>query len=113
MFGGLGKLGDLGNMIKAAKDLQGNMAKMQEELAQKRYEGEAGGGMVKVVLDGKFNMIDVNIDEKTANDVELLEDLIKGAMNMAVTRVQEGVKEEMQKAAGGMNLPGLTDMMSG
>lgn len=113
MFGGLGGIGNIGNILKAAKDLQGNMARMQEELAKRRFEADAGAGMVKAIVDGKFNLLSVKIDPAAVGDVELLEDLVKAAVGSALTKAQEGVKAEMAAMTGGMNIPGLSDMLGG
>lgn len=109
----LGGLGNIGNLMKLAKDFQGNMARVQEELAKKRFEADAGAGMVRVVVDGKFNLIDVKIDPQAAKDVEMLEDLVKAAVGAALSKAQEGVKAEMAAVTGGMNIPGLSDMLGG
>lgn len=109
----LGNLGNLAGMLKSAKDLQGNMAKMQEELAKKRYESDSGGGMVRVTVDGKCNMVDIKIDPQAVADVELLEDLVKAAVGAAIGKAQEGMKAEMASLTGGMNVPGLADMLGG
>ena len=109
----LGGLGNIAGLMKSAKDLQANMARMQEELAKKRYEGEAGGGMVRVTVDGKCNPVDIKIEPAAAEDLEMLEDLVKAAVGVAITKAQEGMKTEMASLTGGMNIPGLTDMMGG
>lgn len=108
MFGGLG---NLANMMKQAKHLKENMAQMQEALAEQRYEADAGAGMVKAIVNGKAELMDIKIDPKAVEDVELLEDTIKAAVAAAVTKAQEGAKAEMAKLTGGMDIPGLQDML--
>lgn len=110
MFGGLG---NLAGMIKNAKELQGNLAKMQEEMAVKRFEGAAGGEMVKATVDGKGTLVDLKIDPQAVADVELLEDLIKAAICGATTKSQEAMKEQMSALTGGMDLSGLSQMLGG
>ena len=110
MFGGLGNLTGL---LKSAKEMQANMAKMQAELAERRYEGDAGGGMVKAIVDGKSTLVDIKIDPSAVGDVELLEDLVKSAVGVATGKSQEAMKTEIAAMTGGMNIPGLTDMMGG
>jgi len=110
MFGGLGNIAD---MMKQAKQLQGNLQKMNEELAQKRYEGVSGGGLVQAVVDGKGVLVDVKIDPKAVEDVELLEDLIKAAVAGATNKSQEGMKAEMSALTGGVDLGGLGQMLGG
>ncbi len=109
----LGGLGNLAGLMKSAKELQGNMAKLQAELAERRYEGDAGGGMVRVTVDGKGTLVDVKIAPESVKDVELLEDLVKAGVGAAIAKSQEAMKQEMAAMTGGMNIPGLTDMMGG
>jgi len=107
----LGGLGNLANVLKTAKDMQANMGKMQEELASRRFEGDAGGGMVRVTVDGRGSLIEVKIDPKATSDVELLEDLVKAAVGAATTKSQEAMKSDVAAMTGGLNIPGLTDML--
>jgi hypothetical protein len=107
----LGNLGNLAGILKSAKDLQGQVAKLQEGLASRRYEGDAGGGLVRVTVDGKGTPVDVKIDPQAMNDVELLEDLVKAAVGAALAKSQEGAKNEMAALTGGLNIPGLTEML--
>ncbi len=109
----LGGLGNLAGLMKSAKELQGNMAKLQAELAERRYEGDAGGGMVLATVDGKGTLVDVKIAPEAVKDVELLEDLVKASVGAATAKSQEAMKQEMAALTGGMNIPGLTDMMGG
>lgn len=106
----LGGLGNITGILKAAKDLQGNLSKLQEQLAARRYEGEAGGGMVRAVVDGRGMLLDLKIEPKAVQDVELLEDLVKAAVAAAFVKSQEGMKNDMATLTGGLNLPGLDAM---
>lgn len=108
MFGGLGNLATL---LKQARSLQENMARMQETLAQRRFEAEAGAGMVRAVVDGKGELVQIKIAPQAAGDVELLEDLVTAAVAAATRKAHEGMKEEMMKLTGGVNIPGLADML--
>ena len=72
----LGGIGNLAGLLKSAKEIQAQMAKMQAELASRRHEGDAGGGMVRATVDGKSTLVDIKIDPQAAKDVELLEDLV-------------------------------------
>lgn len=107
----LGGLGNLTGLMKTAREFQGNLAKMQAELAERRFDADAGGGMVRVTVDGKGRLVDVKIEPSAAKDIELLEDLIKGAVCAAMVKSQDAMKEEMSKLTGGMNLPGLGDLL--
>jgi DNA-binding YbaB/EbfC family protein len=109
----LGGLGNFAGLLRSAKDLQSNLAKMQEQLAARRYEGGAGGDMVRAIVDGRGSLVDIKIDPKAAADVELLEDLIKAAVGAAAAKSQEGMKQELGALTGGLNIPGLTEMLGG
>lgn len=109
----LGNLGNLTNLLKSAKDMQEKFATMQEELARRRYEGDAGGGMVHATVDGKGTLIDIKIEPQAATDVELLEDLVKAAVGAATAKAHEGMKTELAAMTGGLNVPGLTEMLGG
>lgn len=97
------------NMMKQAQQLQAKMAKMQEEMAEKTIEASSGGGMVKVVANGKQEVTSIHIEKEVVDpeDVEMLQDLILAAVNEALVQSQKMVSEEMSKLTGGMNIPGL------
>lgn len=97
------------NMMKQAQQLQNKMAKMQEEMALKTIEASAGGGMIKVVANGKQEVISIHIEKEVVDpeDVEMLQDLILAAVNEALTQSQKMVSDEMSKLTGGLNIPGL------
>jgi DNA-binding YbaB/EbfC family protein len=99
----------MGNMMKQAQKLQSKMAKMQEELAGRTVEGSAGGGMVKVVANGRQQVLGITIEKEVVDpdDLEMLQDLILAAVNDALGKAQEMVTNEMGKLTGGMNIPGL------
>jgi nucleoid-associated protein EbfC len=99
----------LGNIMKMAQQAQKQMAKVQEELAEKHVEASAGGGMVTAVVNGKQEMISIKIERDVVDpeDVEMLQDLIVAAVNGALRQAQEMMTAEMQKITGGMNIPGL------
>lgn len=109
----LGNLGNLAGLMKSAAALQGQMARMQEELAKRRFDADAGAGMVRATVDGKGTLLDVKIEPAAVEDVELLEDLIKGAVGAAVAKSQEAMKTELAGLTGGLNIPGLTEMLGG
>jgi DNA-binding YbaB/EbfC family protein len=99
----------MGNMMKQAQELQSKMLKMQEELGGRSVEASAGGGMVKVVANGRQQIVSIAIDPEVvdAEDVEMLQDLVLAAVNDALTKSQQMVSAEMGKLTGGMNIPGL------
>ncbi len=99
----------MGNMMKQAQKLQAKMMKLQEELGAKTVEASAGGGMIKVVADGKQQVVSIEIEKEVVDpeDVEMLQDLVVAAVNEALAKSQEMVASEMGKLTGGMNIPGL------
>ncbi len=100
---------NMNKLMKQAQQMQAKMGKMQEELEEKTMEATAGGGVVKVVVNGKQELLDIQIDPDAVDpeDVEMLEDLILAAVNEGMRKVQDMVNEEMGKVTGGMNIPGM------
>lgn len=99
----------MGKMMKQAQQLQSKMLRMQEELADRTVEASAGGGMVRVVANGKQQVVALEINPEVIDpeDVDMLQDLVLAAVNDALARSQEMVSSEMSKLTGGMNIPGL------
>lgn len=98
--------GNMGNIMKQAQEMQKNMQKAQEELANLEVTGEAGAGMVKVVMTGKHDIKKVEIDDSLMqDDKDMLEDLIAAAVNDANRRVEQTSQEKMSALTGGMDLP--------
>lgn len=97
------------NLMKQAQQLQTKMARMQEEMAEKTIEASAGGGMVKVVANGKQEIVSIHIEKEVVDpeDIEMLQDLVLAAVNEALVQSQKMVSEEMSKLTGGMSIPGL------
>ena len=100
----------MGNMMKQAQKLQAKMMRLQDELAEKTIESPAGGGMVKVVANGKQQIVAIQIEKEVVDpdDVEMLQDLIMAAVNDALTKSQEMVSAEMVKLTGGLSIPGIS-----
>jgi len=97
---------NIGQLMRQAQQLQANMQKAQEQLGTLEVTGEAGGGMVKVVMNGRHEVRRVQIDPAAAgDDREMLEDMIAAACNDAARRVAEAVQQRMADAMGGMQLP--------
>ncbi|MCD6308269.1 MAG: YbaB/EbfC family nucleoid-associated protein [Candidatus Latescibacteria bacterium] len=103
----------MGNMMKQAQKLQKQMLEMQEEMARKTVEGTAGGGMVKVVANGRQEILEVKIDPEVVDpeDVELLEDLIVAAISNAHEKSRSLMEEKMGSimppGLGNLGIPGL------
>jgi nucleoid-associated protein EbfC len=100
---------NLGNILKQAQEMQGKMAKIQEDMAAMSVVGQSGGGMVEVTMDGRQEVKSIRLDPTVvdARDVEMLEDLITSAFNDAQKRVQAMAQESMSKVTGGLNIPGM------
>jgi DNA-binding YbaB/EbfC family protein len=100
---------NIGNIMKQAKKIQEKIAGMQAELESKTIEATAGGGMVTVVVNGKFEILSLKIDKEVVNpeDLDMLQDLIIAAVNEGVRKAQEMASAEMSKITGGFNIPGL------
>jgi DNA-binding YbaB/EbfC family protein len=98
--------GALGDMMKKAQEMQANMQKAQAELANKEVTGEAGGGMVSIVMRGTHEVNRVTIDPSLIDeDMEMLEDLVAAAINDAVHKVEKSNQAAMQEMTAGLNLP--------
>jgi DNA-binding YbaB/EbfC family protein len=95
------------SMMKQAQELQGRMAEMQAEIERARIEGQSGGGLVTVTLNGKGDLAGVKIDPTLAKpeEVEILEDLIVAAHTDAKAKVERLMQEKMQSLTGGLPLP--------
>ena len=104
----------VGKLLRQFHTMQGEMKKIQEQMAREEVTGSSGGEMVKVTINGKFEALDVQLDRKLLEEdnVDMLEGMIVAAMNNAVAKMQESLKEKMTKLTGGLNLgelglPGL------
>ena len=103
----------MGDMMKHAQKLQKQMMEMQEELKEKTVEGSSGGEMVKVVVNGRQEILEVKIDPEVVDpeDIELLEDLIVAAVNNALDNSRVMMEEQMSKLLpgnlGNFNIPGF------
>jgi DNA-binding YbaB/EbfC family protein len=97
------------DLMKKAQKMQQDLAKAQEELANKIVEGSAGGGMVKVEMNGKNQIISLKIDKEVVDpeDVEMLGDLIIAAINEAQEKITQTSQDELGKLTGGINIPGM------
>ena len=99
-------MANMNQFVKQAQALQANMQKAQNEIASLEVTGEAGGGMVKVVMTGRHEVRRVQIDPSVGSeDREMLEDLIAAAVNDAVHRIEAASQAKMQAAMGGLSLP--------
>ena len=110
MLKGLGNLGNLQGILKQALDVKNKIEELKDRLADERIEADTGGGMVRVVMTGKFEIVSIKIDPEIINkeDPEMLETLVRAAVNEAVRKTQEVVKSKMTELTGGVEVPGLT-----
>lgn len=107
-------LGNIGSIVKQAQQMQGRMNEMQENLGKLRVEGSAGGGMVRVEATGQQTLVGFHIEKSLleSGDQEMLEDLLLAATNQALEKAKETATQELGKLTGGMELPGLGDVLS-
>lgn len=98
-----------GNIMLQARRMQGQIKNLQEDLAEKEFEGSAGGGLVKVIVNGrqKIKKLDITPEAINPEDLDEVADLVTAAINMALTASQEHSQTEMRKITGGIHLPGL------
>ncbi len=96
-------------IMKQAQEMQKKMQEMQAKLEQEEVEGTSGGGMIKLVLNGKFEMKSIKIDPSlvVADEADILEDLIMAAYNDAKSKVDAKMQSSMADMTGGLNLGGL------
>ena len=106
---GLGGPQNMNGMMKQVQKMQEEMTELQTELEEREYEVSAGGGMVKVKINGKREIlhIDIQPDIVDPDDIETLADVVTAAVNEAIKKVDSTSESEMQKITGGLNIPGL------
>jgi DNA-binding YbaB/EbfC family protein len=100
---------NMNNLMKQAQQMQAKLAMLQNELAEREVESSAGGGMVKVKVNGKQQLLSISINKDCVdpNDVSTLEELVFTAVNQAMKESQDMVQQAMSKVTGGMNIPGM------
>ena len=92
-------------MMKQVQEMQRKMAQAQEELANETVEASAGGGMVTAEVNGRLDLVDIAIDPQVADDVDLLEDMVKAAVGQAMDKARDLQREGMSKLLVGLPLP--------
>jgi DNA-binding YbaB/EbfC family protein len=122
MFDQMKNLKDLASMFGNREEIQQKMEQMQQTLQEKTVEADAGGGAVRVTVNGKMEVQQVQIDpsmlsgligEGDQTDREMVEELIASATNAALSKAQQMAQDEMAQLAQGMNIPGLDQLMGG
>ncbi|MCP4273607.1 MAG: YbaB/EbfC family nucleoid-associated protein [Gammaproteobacteria bacterium] len=110
-------MGNLGNMMKQmqkqASGMQKKMEEVQADLKERVIEASSGGGMVTVHVNGRQEILSIKIDKEVVDpdDVQMLEDLVLAAASQALKNSQEMYQEEMGKLTGGINIPGLSNLL--
>jgi DNA-binding YbaB/EbfC family protein len=106
------ELGQITNLLRQLPKMREEMERLQQQLGQLTAEGDAGGGMVKVRVNGRMEMVQCVIGEEIMrlNDREMLEDLIRAATNQAIQRVRKQAAEETSKMATGLGIPPGLDL---
>jgi len=100
---------NIGNIMKQAKKMQAKIGRLQQEMESKTIEAQSSGGMSKVLVNGKFEIVSLKIEKEVVNpeDVEMLQDLIAAAVNEGIRKSQEMASSEMAKITGGLGIPGM------
>jgi nucleoid-associated protein EbfC len=112
-------LRNMAGLLGQAKELKARFEQAQAELGRRTVEGDSGAGAVRVVINGRLEVISVRLDkpllatlagEGDAQDQQMIEDLIAAAFNAAMVKAQELIRQEMSKVTGGLNLPGMDQL---
>ena len=100
---------DMNDIMKQAQQMQQRMSQVQNELAGRTVTASVGGGIVSVTINGKNELLSVQIDKEVINpeDQTMLQDLIVSAVNEGIKKAQDLAQSEMRKITGGMNIPGI------
>lgn len=106
---GMNQKQNMNSVLKQAQKMQEEMERIQQETEEENIEATSGGGAVKVVVNGKKELVEIKLDPDAVDpdDVETLEDLIMAAVNEAVKRAEDMMEERMGAITGGMSIPGL------
>jgi nucleoid-associated protein EbfC len=107
---GLGDLANISSVLKQAVEMKGRIEELRGKLADEQVEASSGGGMVTVTVSGRMELLSLHIEPEVINreDPEMLETLVRAAVNEGLNKMKALVKEKMKEAAGGMDIPGLT-----
>ncbi|HEX72700.1 MAG TPA: YbaB/EbfC family nucleoid-associated protein [Candidatus Hydrogenedentes bacterium] len=110
MLKGIGDLAKMGNMLKQAMEMKQRIEEVKENLGYERLEAAAGGGMVRLELTGKMEVLSVKIDPEVINpnEPEVLETLVRAAVNEGIAKARELAEAKMREVASGLDIPGLT-----
>ena len=101
--------GGMNNLMRQAQQMQAKIQKIQEEIGNKTFEASTGGGVVTAKVNGKQELLEVNIDPEVLDpeDAEMVEEMVTGAVNQAMETAAETMNAEIEKVTGGLNIPGM------
>ena len=101
--------GGLNNIMQQAQRMQSKISEIQEEIGEEEFEASTGGGVVTATVNGNKEIIDVDIDPEVLDpdDVDMLEEMVVGAMNQALQKAADKMNEEIEQVTGGMDIPGM------
>jgi DNA-binding YbaB/EbfC family protein len=101
--------GGMKNLMRQARQMQDKIQKAQDEVEGEEFEASTGGGAVTAVVTGAMELVSIDIDEAAVDpdDVEMLEEMIVGAVNQALQEAEETKNEKMEEVTGGMDMPGM------
>lgn len=102
-------MADLGGLMEAAQRMQRELARVQEELGDRRVEASSGGGMVTAVANGRMEIVTVRIEPTVVDpkDIGMLQDLVAAAVNQALVKAKDMAQQELQRVTGGLAVPGF------
>jgi DNA-binding YbaB/EbfC family protein len=109
-MGGLGGMGNMGSMLKQMEKMQADLQRSQSEIQSLVFEEQAGGGAVKIAMDGTYSARSITVSPEVlqAGDVEMLQDLLLTAINGVTTQISNRIRDTMKQATGGIDIPGLS-----
>ncbi len=101
--------GGMNSIVRQAQKMQAQISKVQEEIGKKRVEASTGGGVVTAVVNGKQELLEIKINPEVVDpdDVEVLQELVLGAVNQAMKTAADMMDSEVEKITGGLSIPGL------
>lgn len=102
-------MANMNQLMKQAQQMQAKMSTLQKELEQRELDVSSGGGMVKIKVNGKQEILELKLNPECVDpsDIDMLEELVKTAVNQAVKESQDMVSKAMSKVTGGLKFPGL------
>lgn len=101
--------GGMNSIVRQAQKMQSQIQKIQDEIGKKKVEAATGGGMVTAVVNGNSELVSIKINPEVVDpdDVEILEEMVAGAVRQAMETASEMMNTEIEKVTGGLNIPGL------